>query len=152
MTPYQVQAYNLRALQADRASVLDPGSGGTVRVNQTPALLQIDSAGARTLEAAANLPVGASVFAFATVSGASVNSHTLADGGWVEFKLVLNASAAKAWVVYASSAAQDALASADFSTAPQEITGDLSTYNETAFKAVLTALAAYGLLTDSTTT
>ena len=33
-----------------------------------------------------------------------------------------------------------------------EITGDLSAYNETAFKAVITALAACGLMTDSTTT
>lgn len=33
-----------------------------------------------------------------------------------------------------------------------DITGDLSTYNETALKAVLTQLAALGLITDSTTT
>lgn len=32
------------------------------------------------------------------------------------------------------------------------ITGDLSTYNETSLKALLTALASYGLITDSTTT
>lgn len=32
-----------------------------------------------------------------------------------------------------------------------EITGDISTYNETTIKAVLTALAGYGLITDSTT-
>jgi hypothetical protein len=33
-----------------------------------------------------------------------------------------------------------------------EITGDLSTYNETAFKAVVSKLADFGFWTDSTTT
>ena len=37
-------------------------------------------------------------------------------------------------------------------TTPTAITGDISAYNETTLKAILTQLAALGLLTDSTTT
>lgn len=57
-------------------------------------------------------------------------------------------AAAAANLVPVSAGADKALTAAT----PIDITGDLSAYNETTFKAVLTALAGFGLITDSTTT
>lgn len=99
-TAYNIRNALARSGSAKRQFIADPGAGGTVKVYpQDLNVLQIDSTGARTLQAAAQVPVGTQVLACATSSGVTVNGFAISDGGAVEFTVVLNASAANAWRV-----------------------------------------------------
>ena len=97
-------AYNLREKldQAARAALQelsDPGTGGTVSLaNKDLVVLRLVGAGARTLQAAAQAPVGTRVVVFSDTDGATVNSVVVDDGAAVEFLVVQNAAGANAWV------------------------------------------------------
>lgn len=177
MTPYQALQFNIRALEADRNSVLDPGVG-TVKVGQSPALLVVNAtAGDRTLEAATNLPLQTTILCIATIASVTVNTVSVPDGGWVEFHVTLSASGVKEWTVKNSSAefalaattVTRAVAAASAGLVPVSggadrsigvatpaalgtvdiNTGDAST--DTALIALANALQAFGLVTHTWT-
>lgn len=101
-------AYNLRnalyrGAAAKRQEILDPGSGGTVKV--TPfesATLTIATAGTRTLEDPTGLPLALSLSVFSTIAAAVVSAssvtYTLNAGDYATFRVVYNSSGTKVWV------------------------------------------------------
>lgn len=173
MTPYNLAASTGRALTADAFDLLDPGADGTVSVHpKGTSILKVRTTGARTLQAATQLDLNTTVLVVTDVSGVTVNSQAIADGGHALFRVTMDASGDNQWVMVENSASLPANAvtraaaasgagivlvsgGADRSATsptPVEVSGDISTYLETAFKSVLTALAAAGIITDSTTT
>jgi hypothetical protein len=107
MTPYNLAAAVNRAHDADAMTLLDPGSGGTVTVhNKGLAILKLTSTGARTLASAASSDVGDEVLVVSSASSASVNSVDVADGGYILFRVTLDASAVNQWTVVSSSQLQ----------------------------------------------
>lgn len=92
-----------QALDADVTHLLDPGSGGTVAIEDADnAILVMESAGARTLESATRIPLGVQVLAVAQAA-VTVNGLSLADGEHAVFRVTLDSSGAKQWVVTAFS-------------------------------------------------
>lgn len=97
-------AYNLRgkldlAARAKLQELSDPGSGGTVSVaNKDLTVLRLSGSGARTLQAAAQVPVGTRLIVVSDTDGATVNSVTVNDGDAVEFLVGVDAAGANTWV------------------------------------------------------
>lgn len=146
MTPYNHAASVGRALDAGAYDLLDPGANGTVTVAPKGiSILKLSTAGARTLQAASGVDLGASVRVYATIAGASVNSITLEDGGYAEFQVTLNASGANQWTLVRllPATVPAALGAADINT------GDATT--DTALIALADALQSLGLITHTWT-
>lgn len=97
-TAYNLRQQMNRGAEAGRQYLLDAGSGGTVKVAPTTnGVLQIDSSGTRTLQAATQLAVGTEVLALATASGVTVNTTSIADGAFARFVVTLNSSGVNQW-------------------------------------------------------
>lgn len=106
MNPYNFAASVGRALDAGATTLLDPGADGTVTVApKGVAILVINTTGARTLQSADGVDIGAEVLVIATASSVSVNSIDIADGGHAVFKVTLDASGDNQWVAVENSAA-----------------------------------------------
>ena len=98
MTPYNVAQGMARARQAERTSILDPGTNGTILVGETDfGFVQLQSAGAYNLQAAAQVPLGVQITCNPTIAGVTVNGTAIADGDYRDFRVVLNSSAANVW-------------------------------------------------------
>ena len=90
----------LKARRAGVDRLLDPGANGTVLVTKDDSVLVIESVtGTRTLQAAAQLPIGTRVTVFSFAASATINSTSIADGGYLEFIVGVNASGAHEWEV-----------------------------------------------------
>jgi hypothetical protein len=136
----------MRSAEAGRNVRRDPGSGGTIRVSPVDlSVVVLVGAGARTLEAATGMGLGARIVAIGQDSGISVNGVDVGDGVAVEFMVSLTDAGVKQWVVV-----PQALGSVDLSTAPVTVTGARDVPEE-ALANLLTALAGLGIITDSTT-
>lgn len=99
-TAYNLQHKEHRARTTKVGTVLDPGSGGTIRLGQKhDAICIFNSTGARTLEPASYHASGVKVLCISQADGASVNSVPLNDGSHVEFLVTLDESGANQWVV-----------------------------------------------------
>lgn len=153
------QVYDINA--GDLETVRDPGDAGTIRVsNKGFYRVEIVSAGAETraLEAATALPAFTeATLVFKTDGGnvtvtAGTNTIVLTDAGQIVKLCVVPTAAGNVWAIVGGNSAlvQTTLLTAQ--GLPDDITGDISAYNETTLKAVLTALALAGIITDSTTT
>lgn len=103
-------AYNIRnrlyqSGSAGRATRVDPGSGGTVIVTPVDrATLECTGAGTRTLQAAADVPLGTRILVVSHTDAVVVNSRTIDDGEAAEFVVGLNSSDAHEWKVAYDSA------------------------------------------------
>lgn len=105
MTPYNQHQNLLRADAAGRQFLLDPGSGGTVKVApNADCVLLMATTGARTLQAAAQLPVGTRLLALATTTGVTVNSYGVGIGEFAEFRVTLTSANANQWTLVNASA------------------------------------------------
>ena len=90
----------LKARRAGADRLLDPGANGTVLVTKDDSVLVIESVtGTRSLQAAAQLPIGTRVTVFSFAASATINSTAIADGGYLEFIVGVNASGAHEWEV-----------------------------------------------------
>lgn len=121
-TPYSVRNAIERSANAKRQFVLDPGSGGTIKVaHQDLNVVRMDTSGARTLQAATSVAVGTVVLAVSTVlptytgggasnvtlvNGVTVNGIIVQPGSGVHFQVVLDSStpAVNQWEVVGGSA------------------------------------------------
>jgi len=160
----------------------DPGASGTIQiVNKAFAVCALTTAGAesRALPAANGFGVGTRVLVYgsalvgaATITGADSGSVVLSSDGQLAEFVVVEDGGVKEWqattvapAVVANAVTRSANAASGglvpvsggadktiTAATPVDISGDLSTYNETTFKSVLTALAGFGLITDNTTT
>ena len=100
MTPYNSRQGLFRGADADRQKLKDPGADGTVQVTPNDlSVLEIDTTGARTLEAATGLPVGTSVFVTVTAASVTVNGTSIADGEAAMFMVSRTASAVNEWII-----------------------------------------------------
>jgi hypothetical protein len=146
VTPYNFAASFGRALDAGALHLLDPGADGTVTVApKGVSILVLESAGARTLQAATGVDLGASVKVYASVASASVEGTTIADGGFAVFEVTLNASGVNQWTLATllPATVPVALGAADINT------GDATT--DTALIALANALQSLGLVTHTWT-
>lgn len=144
-------AYNLRnkmyaSGSAGRASRLDPGSAGTLVVTPVDrATCVLSGAGARTLEAAAGVPVGTSILCMSQTNAITVNGMTINSGEYVEFTVTKDSSGANQWAVKTTS------------TFPVNIGAyELAAINTAADNAIallqlVNALAAVGVVTPAWT-
>jgi hypothetical protein len=140
VTPYNLAASIGRALDAGAVHLLDPGADGTVTVAPKGiAILVLESAGERTLQTATGVDLGTSVKVYATAASATVNSQAIADGGYAEFQVTLNASGVNQWSLVSLLPA----AVADLGTVVIT-TGDPGT--DDALVALAAALEALGLV------
>ena len=105
MNAYNFAARVGQANNSNATTLLDPGSGGTVIVaNKGFAVLKlISGTGARTLNSAAASSVNDEVLVVSSVSSATVNGVTIADGGFILFRVTLDASGVNQWSVVSSS-------------------------------------------------
>lgn len=100
MVPFNLFYSLYQALEAGVNTLRDPGSGGTVsNIKQSFSILNITSTGARTLDAAANVPLGAAVLVVSSASSATVNGTSITDGGYLIFIRGVNASGVAEWEV-----------------------------------------------------
>lgn len=100
MNPYNVFANLLKARQAGVGFLVDPGSGGTIKVTGDNCVLYISAnAGTRTLEAASRLPLGTVVRVFTSIGSVTINSTAMTDGSYLEFVRGVDASGAAEWEV-----------------------------------------------------
>lgn len=142
MTPYNLAASVGRALDAGALHLLDSEGTGTITVApKGVGILVCNVAGDRTLQAAAGVDLGASVKVYATVASVTVNAQAIADGGFAEFQVTLNASGAHQWT----------LTTLQPATIPT-ITGDTSAYVEATIVGIVNALAGAGIAINGTTT
>lgn len=109
-------AYNLqRKLDQMRETgtheIRDPGADGTVQISPFfgEGVLQIDTTGARTLQAAAQVPLGTRVVVFATAGSVTVNTVAVADGEYLEFIRGTDASGDPEWEVFDPTTAEQAI-------------------------------------------
>lgn len=80
--------------------MLDPGANGTVHVTGDDSVLYITAtAGTRTLEDAAYLPLGTRVTVFTSIASVTINSTAMTDGSYLEFIRGVNASGVPEWEV-----------------------------------------------------
>lgn len=100
-TAYNLQRKLMQMREVNAHLINDPGSGGTVQISPHlgMAVLVIESDGTRTLESAANVPVGTKVLVFSSTASATVNSTAIADGGYAEFICGVDASGDNEWKV-----------------------------------------------------
>jgi hypothetical protein len=104
VVPFNLFYSLYQALEAGVNTLLDPGSGGTVKpIKQSFSILNLTSAGTRTLPSAATCPLGTTVFAFASAA-VTVNSTAIEDGGYAVFVRGVDASGVAEWEVLATSA------------------------------------------------
>lgn len=101
-TAYNLRNQEWRAGLAKRPEILDPGSGGTVRMFPTEsATLTIATAGTRTLEDPTINRIGLALSVFSTIAGAVVSassvSYTLNAGDYATFRVVYNSAGVKVW-------------------------------------------------------
>lgn len=151
-TKYNLFQDSYAAKEAERGALRDPvGSGVVVVTPNDHGVLQLSTAGTVTLQPATEVPVNVDVL---VLFQASVTFETLAfvDGDWAVFKVVLNSAGVRVWAQVAGSNIVPLTNALVALGLPDDITGDISAYNETTLKAVLTALATAGIITDSTTT
>jgi hypothetical protein len=99
VVPFNLFYSIYQALEAGVNSLLDPGSGGTIKpIKQSFTILNITSAGTRTLPAASTVPLGTAVLVVASAA-CTVNSTSITDGGFALFFRGVDASAAAEWEV-----------------------------------------------------
>lgn len=107
-TPYSVRNALARSGAASRQYILDPGANGTVKVYPFDlAVLELKTAGARTLQPAAQVPVGTSVLACATSIDVLVNGISIGVGSFANFTVVLNADRTHRWSLLSEPALGD---------------------------------------------
>lgn len=100
MVPFNLFYAIYQALEAGVNTLPDPGSGGTVKpIKQSFSILNITSAGTRTLPAASTVPLGAVVLVVASAA-ATVNSTSITDGGYLVFFRGVDASGDAEWEVF----------------------------------------------------
>lgn len=108
MTPYTMLQNLERALLANRQIVKDPGSAGTVVVFPNGAgVLNMATAGTRTLQSATQLGLGTSLLAVSSVASVVVSYSSttinLEAGEYAEFIVVLNSANVQVWGLRRSS-------------------------------------------------
>lgn len=100
MVPFNLFYSIFQALEAGVNTLLDPGSGGTVKpIKQSFSILNITSAGTRTLPSASTVPLGTVVLVTSSASSATVNSTSITDGGYAIFFRGVDASGNAEWEV-----------------------------------------------------
>lgn len=122
MNAYNLAARVAQAHNAGATDLLDPGSGGTVIVaNKGLAVLKlISGTGARTLNSALQSDVGDEVLVVSSVASATVNSVTITDGGYLVFRVTLDASGVRQWTLVASNNTEAYLERAVLTAIPLE--------------------------------
>ena len=139
------------------AAVKDPGASGTITYDHKGfGICSVVTAGAesRALPVVTAHPVGTLLAVLLKTDGGNLTvtgsdqTIVLTNAGEAVLFVLSDNDGTKAWRVAGDSRLSYATLAAGTSTG----TGDISTYNETVFKQVLTILAAAGILTDDTTT
>lgn len=103
-TAYNLRNKMYRSGAAGRQTRLDPGSGGTLIVTPVDrAVCTMSGAGARTLEAAANIGVGTTILLISQTDGVVVNGKYMNANEWGTAVVVENSSGTHAWVLDNSS-------------------------------------------------
>ena len=121
-TPYNMRAGLLRAGDASANVLTDPGSGGTIVVRPFDlAQVTLTGAGARTLESASAMPLGARVLVLSQTNAITCNSVTIDDGEHVEFLVTLDSSGNNQWVQASQDANVDALEDTVYRTITEEL-------------------------------
>jgi len=104
-TAYNLHKKLFRALQGNIASIVDPGSAGTLVLSQTGnGVCEMTGAGTRTLQAAASVGLGTRILCLsqtAAVVVAGASSETIGDGEFVEFVVTNDSAGAHQWVAVA---------------------------------------------------
>lgn len=108
MSAHNIRHKLLHAGFADEQKLVDPGSGGTVRVDKDKGVLVLTSAGARTFISAARVPLGTEVLICATVSGATINGTSVGDGEFVAYHVTLDSSGDNEWTLQSADTALQA--------------------------------------------
>jgi len=104
-TAYNVRNRLAQSSNADRASRVDPGAGGTIAVSPVDrATVVLTGAGTRTLEAASGIGVGTEILCVSQTNAVVVNGVTLNDGEYAIFRVTLDSAGANQWVVVSSTA------------------------------------------------
>lgn len=99
-TPYSVRNAIARSGAAKRQFLADPGAGGIVKVYPSDlVVVQFATAGARTLQAAVQVPVGTEVTAMATIAGVTLNGVAIAIGSYAMFKVTLTSASVNQWAI-----------------------------------------------------
>jgi hypothetical protein len=151
MTAYNALNKIYQGNAAGRNVIADPGDGKTIRVSPTTQGVCIVTGGTtRLLPTASTLPIGTKQTVISQTTTITVSGVALADGEFAEFLVTLDSNGARQWVSLSNSNIEQRFAQIQAATT----TGaeDISAYNETLLKTVLTILAAAGILTDATTT
>ena len=107
-TAYNFRNKMYRSSAADRATRLDPGAGGTIIVTPVDrATVKLVGAGARTLEAAANIGVGTSILIISATDGVTVTDGSgtayMNANEWGMAHVVENTAGTHSWSLFNAS-------------------------------------------------
>ena len=97
-TAYNVRDKLMLGGRASRQVISDPGSAGTILVVHDRGVCTVTGGTLRTLEAAAQVPLGTEILVIPQTTTITVSGQALTDGQSAKFVVTLNSSGVNQWV------------------------------------------------------